>query len=197
MRLATRSDLPDSVRTLARAFRDYPYTRHTLSADDHERRVGEAQQLLVDRIGLEHGQVWIVNDGDAVAVWTTPESTGVGAAFAELAPRMATLAGERAEAALQAEQTLGPHRPTEPVWFLATVGVDPELQGRGLGSAVLRPGLDQADQAGVPAYLETSDKRNLAIYRRLGFEVTAEVALPEGGPLTWSMVRQPQRGARS
>jgi ribosomal protein S18 acetylase RimI-like enzyme len=41
--------------------------------------------------------------------------------------------------------------------------------------------LARIDADGMPAYLESSNQRNLALYGRHGFEVTAEVAIP-GGP---------------
>ncbi|WP_308209516.1 GNAT family N-acetyltransferase [Nocardia amikacinitolerans] len=54
------------------------------------------------------------------------------------------------------------------------------MQGKGFGKAIVLPGMQAAEQAGVPAFLETSDERNLQFYRWLGFEVTAEVAAPHG-----------------
>lgn len=193
VRPATRADLPRATRTLARAFADYPFTRHVVAADDHVRRIAEFQELFLDRIGLDHGRVWVADEGDAVAVWTTPE-TAADAVFAELAPRLAELAGDRAQAYAAAEEALAPYRPQEPAWFLGTVGVDPARQGRGLGRAVLAPGIEAAERAGVLAYLETADAGNVAFYQRLGFEVSAELELPDGGPLTWAMTRRGQRG---
>lgn len=77
------------------------------------------------------------------------------------------------------------------MWFLGTIGVDPAHQGKGLGRAVIEPGIMAAEKAGVPAYLETSTEANVRFYRRLGFEVTAEVELPGDGPRTWTMIRRP------
>ncbi|MFI9231636.1 GNAT family N-acetyltransferase [Streptomyces rimosus] len=191
VRPATRDDLPRALRTLQRAFADYAFTRHTIAADGHLDRLHRFNELFLTRIGLEHGRVWVADDGAAVAVWTTPETTEAGSVFAELGPLFAEIAGDRAEIFAQTEAALGPHRPTEPVWFLGSVGVDPDRQGRGLGGAVIRPGLEAADVAGVPAFLETSDERNVRFYERLGFEVTAECVLPGGGPRTWSMSRKP------
>jgi len=83
----------------------------------------------------------------------------------------------------------------EPHWYLAIVAVDPELQGRGLGSALVKEGLMQADQAHCPSYLETSEQRNLAFYERQGFVVVETVILGDGGPPAWAMRREP-RGSR-
>ncbi|MGW4737235.1 hypothetical protein [Nocardia xishanensis] len=52
-------------------------------------------------------------EGAAVAVWTTPATAG-GPVFAELAPRFAGLAGDRAAAYAAAEDALAPRRPAEP-----------------------------------------------------------------------------------
>ncbi|MFF3734886.1 GNAT family N-acetyltransferase [Streptomyces sp. NPDC002476] len=190
VRAATREDLPRAVRTLGRAFLHYPLTRHTIAADDHAARLERFNHLFVSRIGLEHGRTWVSDDCAAVAAWTTP-ATDAAAVFAEIGPELDRLAGDRAPFAARAEETMRPHRPTVPTWFLATIGVDPGRQGRGLGRAVVLPGVEAAERAGVPAFLETSDERNVRFYQGLGFEVTADYALPDGGPHTWAMTREP------
>ncbi|WP_309060792.1 GNAT family N-acetyltransferase [Streptomyces sp.] len=190
VRPATYEDVPVAVRTLARAFADYPFTRHVVAADDHQERVRRFQHLFLTRVALEYGRTWVSDDRLAVAAWTTPERDP-GPALAEVGPLAAELAGDRAAAFESAERALAPHRPSGPVWFLATVGVDPCAQGAGLGTAVLRPGLAAAEHAGCAAFLETSDARNVRFYERLGFTVTAEVPLPDNGPVTWCMLRQP------
>jgi ribosomal protein S18 acetylase RimI-like enzyme len=86
-------------------------------------------------------------------------------------------------------------RVPEPHWYLMVVGVDPELQNRGVGSALVQEGLRQADQSGHPCYLETSERRNLAFYERLGFVVLEQATLGTGGPSAWAMRRDPQRGS--
>ncbi len=74
------------------------------------------------------------------------------------------------------------------------VGVEPERQGRGVGSALLREVLTQCDAEGLPAYLESSNERNLTLYRRHGFEVIEELRLGRSGPLLWLMWREPGSG---
>ncbi|MFE6779993.1 GNAT family N-acetyltransferase [Streptomyces sp. NPDC057702] len=189
VRPATHADVPRATTTLARAFADHPFTRHTVAADDHARRIADFQELFLVRVGLAHGQVWVADEGAAVAVWTTPRTVAAAAVFAELAPRLAELAGDRAEAFAEADRAMAAHRPRGAAWFLGTVGVDPARQGGGLGRAVLAPGLAAAEREGVPAYLETSEE-NVRFYQRLGFEVDARVELPGGGPLTLAMTRR-------
>ncbi len=75
-------------------------------------------------------------------------------------------------------------------WYLGLLAVGPEMQGRGVGSGLLRAGLARADRDAVPTFLETGTATNVAFYHRLGFEVTGEIVLP-GGPTHWAMTRPP------
>ena len=78
-------------------------------------------------------------------------------------------------------QLMMANHPHEPHWYLNVVSTFPERQGRGLGAAVLQPVLDRCDADGVRAYLESSNPRNLSLYRRQGF-VDAGVLTPPGRP---------------
>jgi ribosomal protein S18 acetylase RimI-like enzyme len=81
-----------------------------------------------------------------------------------------------------------PHNP--PHWYLFILGTDPAAQGHGLGSALLSDMLARVDASSMPAYLESSNERNIALYGRHGFEVTGEVTIPNG-PRVWPMWRDP------
>ncbi|WP_035849264.1 GNAT family N-acetyltransferase [Kitasatospora azatica] len=77
-------------------------------------------------------------------------------------------------------------RPAEDGMWLEHFYLDPELQGRGLGSAVLRTLLKQIDSDGVPVrlnVLQGSAARRL--YERHGFTVEDQ------DPVDVYMVRQP------
>ena len=87
--------------------------------------------------------------------------------------------------ALRAEAMPGRH------WYLAGIGVDPAEQRRGIGSALLQPGLAAAAQEGVPAVLLTNSAANLPFYEGHGFEVVREGTTPENGPHAWAMVKWP------
>ena len=76
-------------------------------------------------------------------------------------------------------------------WYLVAIGVDPALQGSGVGTRLLAPGLAAADAEGLPAYLETEKERNLPFYGRHGFEVRDEISR-RGTPTVWTMWREPR-----
>ena len=69
------------------------------------------------------------------------------------------------------------------------IGIGPGWQGRGFGSALLRPILERCDRERLPAYLEASSPRNRALYERHGFEVAEEMRVSDSPPL-WRMWRE-------
>jgi ribosomal protein S18 acetylase RimI-like enzyme len=190
IRLAEAGDLEPAVNTLVRAFENYPLTRLGLDPDGYLDRLARYHRLFLRQVGLAHGRVWVADDHTAVASWTTPRTPP--SVFAPLAAEFQEIAGSRAELAAQYEQAMVLFRPSEPIWFLSVVGVDPERQGRGLGRAVIAPGLAAADEERSPAFLETQDPANVDFYESLGFEVLAELDLPAQGPKHWAMRRPPR-----
>ncbi len=71
-------------------------------------------------------------------------------------------------------------------------GVEPALQGKGIGSLVLREYTRRLDAAGEHSYLETEKPENVALYQRFGFEVVDEAEVI--GVRNWFMWRE--TGAR-
>jgi len=55
------------------------------------------------------------------------------------------------------------------VWYLASLAVDPEFKGKGIASKLVQWGVDKAEEAGLPAYLESSPAA-VGVYRRVGFK---------------------------
>ena len=56
---------------------------------------------------------------------------------------------------------------------------------------LLDSGLAWIDRQQVTAYLETANEENLPFFRRHGFEVGCELAVPMGGPRLWQLWRGP------
>lgn len=76
-------------------------------------------------------------------------------------------------------------------WYLAGIGVDPPAQRRGVGSALLQPGIEGAAAQRVPAVLLTNNEANVPFYEHRGFVVVRRGRTPENGPEAWAMVRSP------
>jgi GNAT superfamily N-acetyltransferase len=78
-------------------------------------------------------------------------------------------------------------------WYLNVLSTIPDRQSQGLGARALAPVLAVCDSDGVPAYLESSNRRNIPFYQRQGFAVTGEIEVPDG-PSLFPMWREPKVG---
>jgi ribosomal protein S18 acetylase RimI-like enzyme len=82
------------------------------------------------------------------------------------------------------------HHTDERHWHVGPVAVEPQLQGHGIGSLVMRQLCDRMDEEGEIAWLETEKPENVVFYRRLGFEVMSESDV--FSLHTWFMQRPPR-----
>ena len=106
---------------------------------------------------------------------------------APLRPLVRISAVEAVADAAHARDTAGPH------WYLLMLAVEPSLQGRGIGSSLLRPFLDERDAASEDVYLDTHNDANVALYERLGFKLKSSTPIPGlPGVLHHSMLRAPR-----
>ncbi len=75
--------------------------------------------------------------------------------------------------------------------YLLFLGVEPGQQQHGIGSMLIKPVLNRADEEGLPCYLETMKEVNLAFYRKHGFQVGDEKQIANDGPHIWALQRSP------
>jgi GNAT superfamily N-acetyltransferase len=194
IRKATADDVPRLARALARAFYDDPVFNWLIPDDSQRLRRSELGfAFYLRRVYLPHDDCYTVKDGAGGALWLPPETWHLGpVAQLRLAPGMFAAMGPRLPQVLRAISTIESNHPHSPHYYLPFVGVEPEFQGKGIGTALLRPILDRCDEEGTPAYLEATTPRNRACYLRAGFEVTEEFRFPKGGPPSWRMWREPR-----
>ena len=139
--------------------------------------------------GFAHGTVHLVGGGCAAAMWlppgVLPDSERLEALTDQHAPP------DRQSDMAQVFAQMGTFHPKEPCWYLPLIGVDPTSQGRGYGSALLRYALEQVDGTGAPAYLESSNPRNVPLYERHGFEIIGRIQAGSS-PTIVPMLRRPR-----
>jgi GNAT superfamily N-acetyltransferase len=176
---------------LARAFHDDPAWRWILPSARRRERI---LPWLFERVlASADADVDVTDDLAGAAVWidsaTPPRSPGLGAVVG-IALRFRG-AQPRLRAYLELNARLKDEVHPAPCLVLSGIGVVPERQGQGLGTALLAAGLARADRAALPVFLTTCTERNLPLYERHGFAVEA-LRAPPGGPPTWAMVRLPR-----
>lgn len=198
VRRATPADISALASVLSRAFDGDPYYRF-LAGDAPERHArmyeGWLGILRFASAGLR--ETWTTDDRAGVAVWLPPGDRGPSILQGfRLLPSMARLAGWRrlraVSSATDALERRRRHHAPGPHFYLSVLGVDPDRQGEGLGTALLAPVLELCDAERIPAYLETAVARNVLLYERLGFDVVEEMVLPRTDIHGWLMRRTPR-----
>ena len=89
-------------------------------------------------------------------------------------------------------EQMGAFHPKDPHWYLPMIGVEPSRQGSGVGSALMQHSLANCDADALPAYLESSNPKNIPLYERFGFELIGTIKAGDAPPL-FPMLRKPQR----
>ena len=188
-------DLEEVARTLADAFAVDPLMDWFMRVD--ERRAAARLDFFrfLVRAGAPQGRIDRPAGGGAAAIWMPFEWLGPTPFLAELAslPVMLGATGLGRCGRMQAVRAdMDRHHPMDRRHaYLWVLGVAPAAQGRGVGSALLRAAGARLDAEQLPAYLETGTTRNVALYRRHGFEVISEHKARADAPPMWSMWREP------
>src|ERR1019366_3757686 len=194
VRRATEADVEAMAAQLCRSFYDDPVIGHVFR-NEARRYEGMRRYFTSQMRGdyLPFGGCYTTDDHQGAAIWGPPGKpllTGL-AGILNLVSVLPYVAAHLS-ATLRLLSLIESVHPHEPHWSLPTLGTDPCAQGKGIGSALMRPALDHCDAEGWPAYLESSKERNVPFYARHGFQVVRELPLPGGGPKIWTMWRDPR-----
>jgi ribosomal protein S18 acetylase RimI-like enzyme len=180
---------------LADAFRDDPVFEFLIPADATGR---EARMLAyftsIARSYLRRDKhAFVADEGRGGALWAAPGSWRMPPSeIVRETPAAVKAFGRNLPRALRLLTQVEGLHPKEPHhWYLGYLGTRCDSQGMGIGSAMLREVLAQADDTRTPAYLESSNERNLTLYERHGFRVVEEIKALGTGPSIYRMWRDP------
>ena len=190
VRSATLPEEAAAIATLTLAFGADPATRWTWPDPQAYLNAFPRFAKAFGGAGFAKGGAHVVGDHAGTALWLPPGVEPDGAALGEL--MRTTASPESMSDGMQVMQQMTSHHPREPHWYLPLIGIDPKHQGKGLGSALLAHATDICDRDGVPAYLESSNPRNVPLYQRHGFEITGEIQ-HGSSPTIVPMLRRPRR----
>lgn len=185
IRTAAAADREAMTDTLLLSFSADPCVRYIFPKPSDFRAGWPAFVMAMGGRGIDHGAAFVTEDGAAASLWLPP---GVEPDLEAMLGVLANVPPERGAVLGQVGEQMRAYHPDAPHWYLAAVGVDPARQGEGLGSAMIKEGLRLCDAQGLPAYLESSNPRNIPLYERHGFEVIGLVQ-PEDYPPLYPMLR--------
>ncbi|HEU4363211.1 MAG TPA: GNAT family N-acetyltransferase [Mycobacterium sp.] len=197
VRSTRKSDIGELSGVLGRAFYDDPVSVWMLpDAGRRAARLAAYFGTVTRHHHLAGGGVEVACDGSvigAAALWDPPHRWKESRRTQwRMLPPLIRAFGLRLGVGRAVADLLTATHPEEPHWYLAVIGSDPTMRGRGFGQALMRSRLDRCDAEHRPAYLESSKIENVPYYQRFGFAVTGEITLPGGGPTLWPMWREPR-----
>ena len=134
--------------------------------------------------------VFTDEDGIGVAIWKAPNQWKLPTGdMLRAVPAMLRAFGTKAPRMIGAFNAIEKVHPKEEHYYLEALGTRKDMQSKGIGSAVLREMLDRCDREGMPAYLESSNVKNVPFYARHGFAATGEISVGKGAPTVTAMWR--------
>ncbi|MEU6401274.1 GNAT family N-acetyltransferase [Streptomyces sp. NPDC046985] len=203
IRTAGETDRALVVRLLDEAFQNDPVSRWVFPGEEYRRATHRRLMAAFTDVVLDEGWIDVTEDGSACALWLSipadGEAAGDGGADGadesretDEAVRMREAVDPANSRVEESTRLMAESHPADRAHaYLWMIGVRPERQGEGLGSALIEHVLARCDQEGLPAYLEASSARSIRLYKRLGFAAADRTLNLPDGPQMWPMWREP------
>lgn len=182
--------------TMGQAFFDDPIMR--LIEPDESKRLAKSRLFMSSGIAYcaRWGAVFTEDQYRGGAAWLTPGNTSMTAMRTlrsgtwQMPFRMGFGSFSRFVRLSQPlDKAHKEHLPGDH-WYLMMLGIHPDHQGAGLGSALLDIGVSKAAKAGLPVYLETLTEADVEFYLKRGFAVVSELTVKPDLSV-WAMIKQP------
>ncbi|OYX13112.1 MAG: hypothetical protein B7Z16_16025 [Algoriphagus sp. 32-45-6] len=124
---------------------------------------------------LENGEVYLSDSGKSCVLikYSDRKRKPFNLWIWDLKLALQGIGISRISKVLKRESSIEAVQPKEPFLYVWFIGVEPENQGKGEGSKLLKSVLDMAEEKKLPVCLETSTERNFKWYENFGFSVYA------------------------
>lgn len=185
-----------AIEVLAAAFSDNPAYKWAFQEEPERFAKFRWFMQRVLALSMLNGLCLTTEDKEAVALWFEPGKT-IGwinlmrAGLYELPFKLGIPTYLRIQKILnQNKNFMAKIMQQTDHYYLFHLGVNPQRQGNGLGSLLIKSVTAKADREQKPCFLETDRERNIGLYEKNGFEIKGCAELALGVPL-WYMRRDP------
>ncbi len=189
---AAHADIDVLSQVIANAFFPLAPCRWLIADGAARREILPGFFRMIVEHAMAGGVVDTTAGRTAAALWVPagPEGPGQPGGYDE---RLAEVTGQWAGRFAAFDQELDAHHLTGVAHHhLAILAVRPDLQGQGIGTALLNAHHAILDKEEFAAYLEASDERTRGVYLHHGYaDHGSPIELP-GGPFMYPMVRHPR-----
>jgi GNAT superfamily N-acetyltransferase len=188
-RAVTAADAAPAIDTVVLAFAADPMARWNWP-ESHQFLT--AMPKLVRAFGgsaFSHGGAFCTDGYAGAALWLPPGAHPDEAALEDVV--RTSVSPSILDDSLAMFERMAKYHPAEPHWYLPLIGVDPAHQGRGHGDALMKYALERCDREHAPAYLESTNPRNVSLYHRHGFKELGTIQVGSS-PIMIPMLRPPR-----
>lgn len=172
-----------TLRVLTAAFIADPVERWLYPDDEDYKTFFPEFVMAFGGRAFAAGTVYALDDFSAVAMWLPPGVEPDGERIVSLLTR--TVAMDKHDDTFAVLQQMDAAHPKDPHWYLPWLGADVGRAGKGFGGELLGWCLSIVDSTGLPAYLETPNRRTISLYARHGFRVQGEASSGTCPPITF------------
>jgi GNAT superfamily N-acetyltransferase len=193
-----KTDIKQAARVLTESFQQYPLLVQKYPDEAQRNKAAYYFFLVIVGYGMRWGEVYASSPRmEGIAVWYRSEHFPMrfrkilrSVPFSALLGFPRSGVGRLQEAADFVEAR---HQLTAPAqhWFLDSVGVLPQYQGKGYGGKLIGAMLVRTDRESLPVYLDTMDETDVRRYEHFGFKVIDKSSVPKTTLTNWSMLREP------
>jgi ribosomal protein S18 acetylase RimI-like enzyme len=169
----TAADEAAAVDTIVLAFAADPVARWSWPDAHHYIEGMPALTRAFGGRAFHHEGAHCTDRYSGAALWLAPGVSPDDEALEEIMQTTVTAAVRDEVAGIF--ELMAKYHPTEPHWYLPLIGVDPMYQGKGHGDALMTYALERCDRDHLPAYLESTNPRNISLYKRHGFEALGTI----------------------
>ncbi len=201
----SEEQIETASKVLARAFQNDPLFAYSFPEPNTSNSKNAIHCEFMILIGIVSGEVFITSDNiEGVAVWHPHgiKNQLINKPSKEIFKRMRRvrkedisdphvfkmmMVVEEIANSVQNEFVNFPH------WYLSIIGVDPDYQGMGYASKLLKMKLVEIDKQNLPCFLHTENEKNLQIYEHFGFELIKKVKIPNVDFYLYGMLRKKKK----
>ena len=192
-----KTDIKQAARVLTESFQQYPLLVQKYPDESQRNKAAYYFFLVIVGYGIRWGEVYAASPWmEGVAVWYRSERFPMRFRKILRSVPLSALLGfpwsgvgrlQKASDFVEAR-----HQRTAPAehWFLDSVGVLPQYQGKGYGGKLIRAMLVRTDRESLPVYLDTMDEADVRRYEHFGFKVIDKSPVPKTNLINWSMLRE-------
>lgn len=170
---ASLTDMPAVVSVLSAAFEKNKSVGYIVgSAAGRMARIHKLMEYSFLSC-MDFGRVWLSENRRCCALVMFPDRkrNSIRAVWRDVKLILTVVGLSSVVRVLKRASLIRSRYPCDHIFYIWFIGCDPVLQGKGLGSEMMEFLLAEAECMGRSVYLETSVKRNVAWYRKLGFEL--------------------------